>query len=62
MPIATIMAIMGAVETVIQQTPEAIALFNAAKAALSGGTDPTSEQWSTLMTAMAAAHAKVQVA
>jgi hypothetical protein len=56
----TIAAILALVETIIQETPQAIALWNAAKAALLSGTDPTTAQWVALAQATASAHAKVQ--
>jgi len=59
---ATVLAIISAIETIIQDTPQAIALFNAAKSALTAGADPTPDQWAALFTAMTAAHAKVQAA
>lgn len=60
MSAATISALMELLEAVIQDTPEAIALFNSVKAMLEGGTEPTPEQWADLDTKLAAAHASLQ--
>ncbi len=59
---AIIAAVLSAIETIIQDTPEAIALFNAAKAVLTQGGDPTAAQWTDLLASVTAAHAKVQAA
>ena len=57
---AFIAAVLSAVETIIQDTPAAIALWDNAKAVLTQNTDPTPEQWQVLLSSMATAHAKVQ--
>ena len=59
MPIALILTILQAI---IQDTPEAIALFQAVTAVSSQSGDPTPAQWTALVTAQAAAHTKVQAA
>lgn len=59
---ALILPIISLIETIIQDTPQAIALFQTVKTVMTQGSDPTPEQWAALLTAMAAAHTKVQAA
>jgi hypothetical protein len=62
MPVSTLLTLLGVLQTIIQDTPEAITLFNTVKAAMTQDTPPTPEQWEVLVTAYNAAHAKVQAA
>ena len=57
---ATIIALLSVLQTIIQDTPAALALFNSVKTVLTQGTDPTPAQWQALVTAMATAHTQVQ--
>ena len=59
---AMILTLMSVVETIIQDTPAAIALFQNIKTVMTQGSDPTPDQWQALLTALAAAHSKVQAA
>jgi hypothetical protein len=60
MSIATILALLGVIETVVQDTPQALALFASVKAMLASGAEPTPEQWSALNAQLATDHAVVQ--
>lgn len=57
---ALIIALLPVIETIIEDTPAAIALWGQIKTMISQGTDPTTAQWQALVAAMAASHAKVQ--
>jgi hypothetical protein len=62
MSIATILALLAAIETIIQDTPQALALFDMVKSMLSSGLEPSTEQWIALNAMLAADHARVQTA
>jgi hypothetical protein len=62
MSLATILALLGMIETVVQDTPQAIALFASIKAMLASGAEPTAEQWAALTAQLATDHAAVQSA
>lgn len=55
-----VLALLPVIETIIQETPAAIALWGEVKAMLTQGSDPTPAQWAALVGALAASHAKVQ--
>ncbi len=57
---ATLIALAGIIETLIQQTPQAIALWNEIKASLTSGNEPTTAQWQAIAVGLAASHAQVQ--
>ena len=57
---AIVTTILAALATIIQDTPEALALFNTAKEVLTQGSDPTPAQWQSLLANLATVHAKVQ--
>lgn len=61
MSAATILALLTAIETIIQDTPQALALFNAVKTMLTGGVEPTTEQWAALNAMLSADHLAVQI-
>lgn len=56
----TILALIGAIETIIQDTPQAMALFEAVKSMLTSGAEPTSAQWATLTAMLTTDHAALQ--
>jgi hypothetical protein len=60
MSIATILALLGVVETLIQDTPQAVALFASVKAMMASGTEPTADQWAALNAQLATDHAALQ--
>ncbi len=60
MSITTLLALIGAIETIIQDTPQALALFATVKALLTSGAEPTAAQWASLNTLLTADHAAVQ--
>ena len=62
MSAATVAVLISVIETIIQETPQAIAMWNSIKTILNQGTDPTPAQWASLVTALTAAHQKVQAA
>ena len=62
MSITTILALISAIETIIQDSPQAITLFDTVKAMLTSGTEPTDAQWRTLDGLLTADHAVVQSA
>ena len=59
---STIELLLSVVSTVIQETPAALALFQSVKTTMTQGSDPTPDQWRTLLAAVTAAHQKVQAA
>ncbi len=60
MSAALIATLMQVLQIIIQDTPEAISLFNLVKTVVTQGSDPTAEQWQQLLAGLAATHAKVQ--
>jgi hypothetical protein len=60
MSAALIATLMQVLELIIEDTPEAVSLFNTVKEVFTQGTDPTPAQWQALVTALASSHAKVQ--
>lgn len=62
MGITSILALVGVLETLLQDAPQAIATFNTVKAMLVSGTEPTPAQWAALDAAMASHHAALQAA
>lgn len=60
--ITSILALVGAVESLIQDTPEAIATFNTVKGMLTAGTEPTTDQWAALDAQLKSNHAALQAA
>lgn len=58
----TILAILGVIEEIIKETPEAIALFQTVRAMLVNGTEPTEAQWTALDAALSDHHAALQAA
>ena len=61
MSITTILALLAAIETIIQNTPQALALFDAVKSMLTSGSEPTPEQWTELNAMLTADHINIQV-
>jgi hypothetical protein len=62
MSITTILALIGAIETIIQDSPQAITLFDTVKAMLTSGTAPTDAEWSTLDVLLTGDHEALQSA
>jgi hypothetical protein len=62
MGITTVLALVGVLETLITDAPQAIATFNTVKAMLVNGTEPTVAQWAALDAALASHHAALQAA
>lgn len=62
MGITTILALVGVLETLIQDAPEAVSIFGTVKAMLINGTEPTADQWTVLDAAMKSHHAALQAA
>lgn len=62
MGITSIFALVGILETLIQDAPEAISIFGTVKAMLINGTEPAADQWARLDAAMKAHHAALQAA
>lgn len=62
MGITTILALVGVLETLIQDAPQAVAIFGTVKDMLVNGKEPTADQWAALDTAMSAHHAALQAA
>ena len=62
MGITTIIALVGVLETLIQDAPQAVALFGTVKAMLISGTEPTAKQWAALDAALVSSHAALQSA
>lgn len=58
----SILAILGVLQSILQNTPEAIALFTQVSAMLKNGTEPTDAQWTALDAAMSSHHAALQAA
>ncbi len=56
----SLIALLGVIETIVQQTPAAIALFNSVKTLMTSGAEPTDAQWAALDAALTADHAAVQ--
>jgi hypothetical protein len=59
---ATIVTLLGLADNLIQDVPEAVAAWNSIKTAITSGTEPTSNAWTTVMAQMDAAHAAMQAA
>jgi len=62
MGITSILALLGVLQSIVQDAPEAIALFNQVSAMLKNGTEPTQAQWAALDAAMSSHHAALQAA
>ena len=62
MGITTLIALAGVLEKLIQDTPQAISLFQTVKAMLVNGIEPTADQWASLDAALTASHAALQSA
>jgi hypothetical protein len=60
--ITSILALVGVLETLISDAPEAIATFNTVKAMLVNGTEPSDAQWSALDASLKSNHAALQAA
>lgn len=58
----SILAILGVLQGIIQEAPQAIALFDQVSTMLKSGTEPTQAQWTALDTALASHHAALQAA
>jgi hypothetical protein len=56
----TILALLSVIQTIIQDTPQALALFEAVKSMLLNGSEPTVEQWTELDAMLTADHLQVQ--
>jgi hypothetical protein len=62
MSVATILALLSVIETIVQDTPQALALFASVKSMLSSGVEPTTDQWAALNAQLVTDHAAVQQA
>ena len=62
MGITTILALVGVLETLIKDAPQAISIFNTVKDMLVNGTEPTQAQWDALDAAMKSDHDALQSA
>ncbi len=62
MGITSILAILGIIEEIIKDTPEALGLFQSVRAMLINGTEPTVQQWAALDASMKSHHDALQAA
>lgn len=62
MSAATILALLSVIQTIIQDTPQALALFEAVKSMLISGSEPTIAQWTALNAMLTADHLAIQTA
>jgi hypothetical protein len=60
MGITSILALLGAIETLISDAPQAVATFTTVKNMLIAGTEPTAAQWAALDGALSDSHAALQ--
>lgn len=58
----SILALLGVIEEILKDTPEAVAMFKQVEALFMTGTEPTLEQWTALDVALSAHHAALQAA
>ena len=56
----TIFALLGALKTVIQDTPEAVSMFETVEGLFNSGKEPTAAQWAALDAQLTTAHQALQ--